>query len=255
MSAAVEPVAVGDVDLGRDDLLRAQDAHRHVQEPRRHRRPQPLVAHAQARHVAHGEEDVEQVRRAVHLGQPARVAELGVVAGLRERVQRRAHVLRPHEHVHVLAVAPDSREGVLGVGAAQRVRHVAAAHDLEPLVEEPGFFRREVQRPHHGAVAERHLEVSGVVVCRFGKAAHHSLHLPDTRPLAPPAPVTVDGSEPETTKAGGGQAAPGRPRHRLTTTSESARQGRSLTRRAVSSTRCVRVSGRLAEMIQSMYSR
>jgi hypothetical protein len=110
----------------------------------------------------------------LHLGEPVGVAQLGREAGLRERVQGRAHVLRPHEHLKVLAVAPHAGDAVVGVRAAERVPDPGAAHDLQPAAEELRLRRREVQGPDDRVAAERYLQVAGCLVSGFGNGVHGS---------------------------------------------------------------------------------
>ena len=127
------------------------------------------------------------MRRAVHLGEPVGVAQLGLEAGRGERVQGRPHVLRADERVEVLAVAPHAGEPVVRVRAAECVLDARVPQDLEPAAEELRLRGSEVQRPDDCPAPEGQLEVAGavvvVIVCREG--AHQWLHFGDSTPPEP----------------------------------------------------------------------
>jgi hypothetical protein len=115
--------------------------------------------------MAYGEEDVEQVRRALHLCQPVGVAKLRTESGLLERVEHGAHVLRTDEDVEVLAVAPDAGERVVRVRAPPSAcRDGCTARDLEPPAEEAGLSRGQVELATAALPGRRKLEVAGAVI-------------------------------------------------------------------------------------------
>ncbi len=102
----VEAFALHDVGFLPDDLLGRANRQREAEDVCFARELEPFVIHF-ADAVAGAEDEVDEIRLLVHLGQPVGEGHFHRVAGSAESFDGALNVLRTKEHIEVLGIAPD----------------------------------------------------------------------------------------------------------------------------------------------------
>jgi hypothetical protein len=128
--AAVIALALHDVGLRPDHLLRCRQAYGHAEDPSFDGMLEPLVIHGRLS-VAAGEDEIHERVVLVDLAEPVRELQLRLVAGARHCLLEPGVVAPAHEHVEVLRFARDPCVPVVRVRTSNEERQPLGVEQLE----------------------------------------------------------------------------------------------------------------------------